>query len=190
MSVTLHRAGADDRPAILRLMDEARGEHLNDEERAQQGFVQGQMDESTLARIQAGPGVFVACDGPILAGFAMTSTASAAGSGLAVETAKVAAKVVPELSLDKIFLYGPVVVDRRYQGQGLLTRLLVHVCIELRAQFSLGALFIDRANQKSLAIHRHYPMDERASFEFKKRSYVVFTFSPAKIGSHLGSERG
>jgi len=167
-------------------MDEARGEHLNKEERAQQGFVQGQMDESSLARIQAGPGVFVVRDGPILAGFAMTSTASLTGSGLAVETAKAAAKAVPELPLDNVFLYGPVVVDRRYQGQGLLTRLLVHVCIELQAKFALGALFIDRANQKSLAIHRHYPMDERASFEFKQRSYVVFTFLPAKIVNHYG----
>lgn len=186
MAVTLHRAGADERPAILSLMDAARGAHLNDAERARQGFVQGQMDVAALARMQAGPGVFVVRDGPILAGFAMTSTASMAGSGLAVATVQAAVEANPELPLDKIFLYGPVIVDRRYQGQGLLTRLLVHVCMELRAQFALGALFIDRANQKSLAIHRHYPMDERASFEFKQRSYVVFTFSPARIVNHYG----
>ena len=184
MSITLDRSNADDRPAILRLMDEARGEHLNEKERAQQGFVQGQMDESSLAHFQAGPGVFVARDGPTLAGFCMTSTANIAGSGLAIETAKAAAKAVPEIATDKLFLYGPVAIDRRYQGQGLLTKLLVHVCIELRTQFELGALFVERANQKSLAVHRHYPMDEIATFEFKERFYVVFTFSPATIVNH------
>lgn len=184
MSVILSRAGVDDHSAILSLMDQARGEHLSEAQRAQQGFVQGQMDEASLVRIQAGPGIFVAREGSVLAGFAMTSSASVEGSGLAVETAKTAAQAVPELPLDKIFLYGPVVVDRRYQGQGLLTRLLLHVCIELQAEFSLGALFVDRANQKSLAIHQHYPMDQRASFEFKQRTYTVFTFSPADIINH------
>lgn len=186
MSVILNRAGVDDHSAILRLMDEARGEHLTEEQLAQQGFVQGQMDEASLARIQAGPGIFVACDGSTVAGFAMTSTASVAGSGLAVETAKAAAQAAPELPVDKIFLYGPVVVARRYQGQGLLTRLLLHVCIEQQAKFSLGALFVDRANKKSLAVHQHYPMDQRASFEFNNRSYTVFTFSPTHIIKHYG----
>lgn len=186
MSVILSRATVGDHPAILKLMSEARGEHLSEAQRAQQGFVQGQMDESSLVRIQAGPGVFVARDGSTLAGFAMTSTASVTGSGLAVETAKAAAQAAPELPLDKMFLYGPVVVARRYQGQGLLTRLLLHVCIEQQTKFSLGALFVDRANQKSLAIHQHYPMAQPASFEFKQRSYTVFTFSPTDIIKYYG----
>ena len=46
MSVILSRADVSDHSAILRLMDEARGEHLSQAQRAQQGFVQGQMDES------------------------------------------------------------------------------------------------------------------------------------------------
>ena len=104
----------------------------------------------------------------------------------AVETAKAAAEAAPEFPLDKVFLYGPVVVARRYQGQGLLTRLLLHVCIEQQAKFSLGALFVDRANQKSLAIHQHYPMEQRASFEFNKGSYTVFTFSPTDIIKRYG----
>lgn len=187
MSIIIDRSSAEDRTAILALMDKAHGKHLTDEERAQQGFIQGQMDEPTLARIQLGTGVFVVRDGSTLAGFAMTSTARiAAKNGLVVEMVKTVTQAVPEWQLDKIFLYGPVAVDRRYQGQGLLTRLLIYVCTAFREQFALGALFVDNANQKSLAIHRHYPMDERANFEFKNRSYVIFTFSPENIINHYG----
>ena len=184
MSVILSRADVSDHSAILRLMDEARGEHLSQAQRAQQGFVQGQMDEASLAGLQAGLGIFVARDGVTLAGFAMTSTASVAGSGLAVATAQAAAQAAPDLPLEQIFLYGPVVVAQEYQGQGLLTRLLLHVCAEHQARFTLGALFVDHANQKSLAVHQHYPMDQQTSFEFNKRSYTVFTFSPTHVIKH------
>lgn len=186
MPIRLDRSYADDRPAILALMDEARGRDLSDAERAQQGFVQGRMDESSLTRLQAGTGVFVARDGATLVGFAMTSAAHSAKNDLAVEMLRIAAQAESEVQPEKTFLYGPVAVDRRYQGQGLLTRLLIHVCTELRTQFKLGVLFIDRANHKSLTIHREYLMDERSGFEFKGRSYVVFTFSPAAILDHYG----
>lgn len=56
MPITTDRSAAHDRPAILGLMDEARGLDLSDDERAQAGFVQGAMDESLLARLQSGPG--------------------------------------------------------------------------------------------------------------------------------------
>ena len=40
MPITTDRSAAHDRPAILGLMDEARGLDLSDDERAQAGFVQ------------------------------------------------------------------------------------------------------------------------------------------------------
>lgn len=180
MPITIDRSNADDRHAILKLMDASRGEHLNDEARARQGFVQGRMDEALLARFQAELGVFVIRDGPVLAGFAMASRAIAAGNELAAETAEIAVQATG-VSLDRIYLHGPVAIDRRYQGQGLLTRLLRRVCGELRDQFEVGTLFVEYANHRSLAIHRHYPMDEVAGFESNHRRYAIFTFSPADI---------
>ena len=184
MPITIDRSNERDRPAILRLMDEARGEDMNDDERAQAGFVQGQMDESLLARFQSGPGVFVAREGAAVAGFCMTSIPGMAGGGPPAEMIKAVVQAMPELSLDQLFLYGPVAVSRRYQGQGVLTQLLIRVCTELRAQFELGALFVERANQKSLSVHRHYPMKESTMFMFKDRSYVVFTFAPNDVVNH------
>lgn len=185
MAITIERSSVEDRPAILRLMDEARGAHLSAEERARQGFVQGAMDEPLLARIQADLGVFVLRDGPVLAGFAMTSRAKAATGTLVVRTAKLAAQSAPALPLASVYMHGPVAIDRRYRGQKLLTRLLIHVCTEMQEQFERGALFVEHANQRSLAVHRHYPMDEVADFEGAAgRVYSVFAFSPAEVVEH------
>ncbi len=184
MPITTDRSAAHDRPAILGLMDEARGLDLSDDERAQAGFVQGAMDESLLARLQSGPGVFVARDGSALAGFCITSTLEMVASGPPAEMIKALLQAMPELPLDQLFLYGPVAVSRRHQGQGVLTRLLFRVSTELRSRFALGALFVEHANQKSLAVHRHYPMTESAAFMFKDRAYIVFTFSPGDVVDH------
>jgi len=185
MPVTTDRSNENDRPAILELMDEARGQDLNDDERAQAGFVQGQMDESLLVRFQSGPGVFVAREGSALAGFCMTSIPGMAGGGPPAETTRAVVQALPELSLDHLFLYGPVAVSRRYQGQGVLTPLLIRVCNELRSRFELGALFVELGNQKSLSVHRHYPMKESTMFMFKDRSCVVFTFAPNDVVNHF-----
>lgn len=178
MAIEIERSDANDRAEILALMIQARGDDLSDDERARRGFVQGQMNEAMLSEFQSGTGVFVARDGAALVGFCMTSIPGMAKGGPPRELVRAVTEALPEVSLDKIFLYGPVAVDRRYQGQGILTRLLLHACTELRARFELGALFVENSNRKSLAVHRHYRMDERAVFVFNDRQYVAFTFAP------------
>jgi len=178
MTVTVRRSGPADRPAILALMDAARVEGLSAAERAERGFVQGRMDADVLARFEEGPGVFVAEQGGDLAGFAMTSVPGTVTSG------------PPRSAVDalgdghgRVFLYGPAAVDPRYQGRGVLTTLLVALSRALRDRYDLGVAFVEEANAKSLAVHRHYGMAEAATFVFDGRDYVVFTFSPAEFAA-------
>ncbi|MEV6011933.1 GNAT family N-acetyltransferase [Streptomyces sp. NPDC051976] len=81
--------------------------------------------------------------------------------------------------LGRISLYGPVAVDERFQGRGVLTRLLTALSRALAEDFDLAVAFVETANQRSLAVHRHYEMAEAAHFEAGGRTYVAFTFSPA-----------
>lgn len=180
-------SGAADRGAILALLAEARGDDLNDAERARQGFVQGQMDASILARFQAGSGVFVAREGPTLAGVAMTSLPGMVEHGPPGRTAAVMARTYPDVPRDRMFLYGPLAIDRRYQGRGLLTQMLIHVCDALGERFDRGGAFVETANQKSLAIHHHYPMAESAQFTINERDYAVFTFAPKQVLAYYNS---
>ncbi|MDI9917461.1 hypothetical protein [Rhodococcus sp. IEGM 1379] len=77
------------------------------------------------------------------------------------------------------FMYGPVAVDENFQGRGVLSKLLTGLSTVHLASYDLGALFVEAANQKSLAVHRHYGMAELARFTLGEREYVVFTFEPA-----------
>ncbi|MCQ4209673.1 GNAT family N-acetyltransferase [Streptomyces longispororuber] len=180
MTITVRRSRPDDHAAILALMDRARGLGLSDEERARRGFVQGSMTPELLERFQDGPGIFVADAAGELAGFAITSEAG----GLPPEhPASAAVTAVVEAArgrdLGRMFLYGPVAVDDRFQGRGVLTRLITALSRALRDDFDLAVAFVETANERSLAVHRHYGMTEAARFERGGRTYVAFTFSPA-----------
>jgi GNAT superfamily N-acetyltransferase len=159
-------------------MEQARGQGLSDEQRAKRGFVQGVMDDATLIRVESGTGVFVAVEDGRLAGFAMTARPGMVQSGpplLAVQAAQAAAGNC------RLFMYGPAAVDPHFQGRGVLTSLLKTLCAVLRDDFDLGIAFVEDANQKSLAVHRHYGMTEVPGFTFEKRKYHVFTFHPAEL---------
>ncbi len=162
-------------------MRAARGEGLSSAERAERGFVQGAMNDDVLARFQEDPGVFVAEEDGELAGFAMTSVPGAVSSG------------PPKLAVDAVaggaraprrpFLYGPAAVDPRWQGRGALTAMLTALCRELMGRFDRGIAFVEVANEKSLAVHRHYGMTEAARFHHDERPYLVFTFDPAAFAA-------
>lgn len=177
MTITVRLSEPSDRGAIRALMQASTGENLTPEQRAEQGFVQGAMDEETIARFQAGPGVFVAEEDGSLAGFAMTSEPGLFNAGPVKSTVDAVAAHSPEGT--RLFMYGPVAVDAGFQGRGVLSKLLTALSNDLAGRFDLGALFVEAANEKSLAVHRHYGMAEPARFTLGDREYVVFTFEPA-----------
>lgn len=178
MTIDVRRSEPGDRVAILRLMETARGDGLSPQERAERGFVQGTMTEAVLARFEAGTGVFLAEEDGRLAGFAMTSDTAAVPDGPPRRTLEAARAVVGDR---RIFLYGPAAVDPDFQGRGVLSLLLRNLSERLVGGFDLGVAFVEDANRKSLAVHRHYGMSEVPGFSIGERIYHVFTFEPAQF---------
>ncbi|MFF0159805.1 GNAT family N-acetyltransferase [Streptomyces sp. NPDC005263] len=180
MTIDIRRSRPEDHAAILSLMDKARGVGLSDEERARRGFVQGNLTGELLNRFQDGPGIFVADAAGELAGFAITSEPGWLPPGHPAAAAVAAVtKAADGRDLGRLFLYGPVAVDDRFQGRGVLTKLLTALSRALQGDFDLAVAFVETANERSLAVHRHYEMAEDAHFEAGGRTYVAFTFSPA-----------
>lgn len=178
MTTAVRRSDAADRPTILALMQQLRGVDLSDEERARLGFIQGRMDDDMLAGMQRGTGVFVAEVDGELAGFAVTFTPDMAVSGPPRQLVETLAGE-PGASLVRRFLYGPAGVDPRFQGHGVLRMLLATIGRELADRFDQGILFVEKANEKSLAVHRHLGMTATGEFSFAGRRYVVLSFDPA-----------
>ena len=187
MQITL--STAQDRPAMLALFAEAQGSDLSEEERSRTGFVQGRMDETVLARFQADLGVYVARDGSVLAGLWAVSTPAPGMQGPPAEMIKAVQHALPEMPLATMFMSGPIAVARHYQGQGIMSMLLHRLCEDLRGRYALGVSFVEAANHKSLAVHRHYGMQEVTTFLFAGRQYLVFAFRPDELGERRAAAR-
>ncbi|QHK18537.1 GNAT family N-acetyltransferase [Pseudarthrobacter psychrotolerans] len=141
------------------------------------------MDEAILERLEGGSGIFVAEVDGKLAGFAMTSDpGQATHNGPAVRALELAAEDEPTL---RRFLYGPAAVSPAFQGQGILSGLLVDLSLRLQEQFDQGVAFVDHANERSLAVHRHFGMSALSSFELNGSLYTAFIFHPELFTDRL-----
>ncbi|MGB8404434.1 MAG: GNAT family N-acetyltransferase [Mycobacterium sp.] len=174
MTISVRRSGSADIGAIMALMGRSRGDALSPAQRAEQGFVQGSMNAEMLTRFQQGTGVFLAEEDIRLAGFAMTSRADTAPGGPPKLAADAAKRALGEQQ--RMFMYGPAAVAPEFQGRGVLTTLLTYLSRELRDRFDVGVAFVEDANQKSLAVHRHYGMTEVPGFRYQDRDYHVLVF--------------
>lgn len=175
MTLTIRRSDTHDQPAILALMDAARGDGLSTQERSERGFVQGVMTLETIAVLQEGPGIFVAVEDGVLAGFVMSSIPESTRNVAAKTAVSVAAGELDDPSL-RLFLYGPAVVSPDFQGRGILSQLLVRMCTDLASSFDVGVAMVEAVNKKSMAVHSHYGMRRSAPYDVEGRQYFAFSF--------------
>lgn len=179
--IEIIKSGKEDIDDILTLLGEAKGDNLSSEEKAREGFIQGNINRDMILHFQSDPGIFIAKSSDQTAGVAIVSRGEPCKQGPAAELYRTVLNNTPGLTGNELFLYGPVTVKKEYRGQGILTLLLKQVCLELQDDFKLGAAFVDQTNEKSLQIHRHYPMDESGYFYFNEKKYSVFTFAPSSV---------
>ncbi|WP_128331079.1 hypothetical protein [Apibacter sp. HY039] len=184
----IEKAVQEDIKEILSILDEAKGSDLSEEERKKQGFVQGKINEDLLLKFIKGLGVYIAKSFGEIAGVVLVSKGGVIKNGPAGELYKSVVDIFPRVNKEQIFLYGPAAIKRSYRGRGILTLLLTHICLTLENDFVLGAAFVEKNNEKSLQIHRHYPMNESGSFIFDEKVYQIFTFNPSEVISFYNTK--
>ncbi|MGW4487313.1 N-acetyltransferase family protein [Amycolatopsis sp. NPDC004368] len=177
MTISVRRSGPADRPAVLALLNGARGLDLSPAERAAQGFVQGSFTEERLGAFDTTTGIYLAEADGDAAGVALTSPSGSGFGGPPGRTVEVARAAG---LTDGVFLYGPVTVAPSHRGQGVV-RLLLAAVAEHLADHTAGVLFVERANEKSLAVHTHLGMTHIGDFTHAEREYAVFSFSPKQF---------
>ena len=180
MTVTIRKAAAADRARVLALILAEHEDRLPEHVRARQGFLQGRWDESRLAALEDGPGIFLAEEDGELAGLAVTADGCGAGvdEGPPRLTVAAAGDTASCGGLGPILLYGPVVVAPRFRGRGLVRLLLAEIGLRLGDRFDRAALFVEQSNRTSMAVHRRLGMHEHGEFTFAGRGYTVFIFQP------------
>lgn len=170
-----------DYPAILALQAQNVPEHLS-AERRRQGFIVSKMDEAQLAHINTELGILVADAEGQLAGFVCLTQAHMQPRPEVVDAMLAALDAQHfdnrPIQQQRYFLYGPVCLDQRWRGKGVLKKLFAAVKNHTRASFDLGILFIDDANPHSLAAHQQgLGMTVVTTFTCRGKRYSLLAFA-------------
>jgi GNAT superfamily N-acetyltransferase len=162
MATTVRPAHDADFRWIVDLIDRHRGEDLTAQQRSRQGFVQGHWDVPTLRRLAAGPGIVLAEVDGKPAGVAISSAPGAVATGPASRVNELAAQRFRPAAY---FLYGPVVVDDPFRGQGVLRALDARLFAGAAGHYQVGVAFIEDSNAASLAVHDRLGWQAFATFD-------------------------
>jgi L-amino acid N-acyltransferase YncA len=81
------------------------------------------------------------------------------------------------LSSYRLFIYGPVCVDKSYRGHGLLHGLYDVLLREVSGIYEVGTAFVSKDNPHSLSAHVNgLGMANTGEFEFRGRHYDILAF--------------
>jgi predicted GNAT superfamily acetyltransferase len=178
--VEFRRAGADDLAAIAALQSANYIGNLAPEER-RQGFLSAEFTAAQIAAIASDLGIIVAVASRDVLGYlcAFRRQFDHRSPVLAamLETFPVVRFEGRPLSAYESFIYGPVCIDRRYRGRGLLRGLYEALLEEMAGRFEVGVAFVARGNPHSLRAHvRGLGMVEVGEFEVGGNAYVTLAF--------------
>lgn len=177
-----------DAAAMAALFAANHADTLSEEQRAEQGFVQGSLDEDTLRAMAGAGALLVAEDGGRVAGVLMLSDAQ----GVPSPPPPVAALLERQetllwddrpLSTLRWLLYGPVVVDAGHRGQGVARALFDKALAAARDRHAEAVVaFIEADNRPSWHVHVDgFGMRPLGDFTIDGRTYHVVA-APTRSG--------
>jgi hypothetical protein len=179
--MVFRKAQESDFGEILRVQKENLVTNLGEEEKGE-GFLSIQFDPPQLREILGTLGIFVASKEQRFAGYLMAQTLE---FGMQFPVIKKMASRFQGLQFlgrplrqHRIFIYGPVCVERGYRGSGILEGLFHVMGDALRGQFSAGVAFISKSNPRSYEAHvRKLGMQAISEFEFDGKNFWILAFS-------------
>lgn len=86
------------------------------------------------------------------------------------------------IDVERSFQYGPVCIDRRLRGSGILPDLFAKMRTSFAPKFPIGVTFINQLNQRSLMAHtRKLDLEIIDEFESNGNSFYTLAFSTTKF---------
>ncbi len=174
------RAVPPDFPDILELQRQNLLQNLEHQD-LQEGFLSIEYSLEQLERLNRELGIFVARDNDRLAGYLIAqpmdfALQSPLISSMVRRFPDVHYKKRP-LSELKIFIYGPVCIDRDFRGRGVLEGIYAVMLATVKGHYDAGVAFVSRKNPRSLYAHRDkLGMKVVDEFEFSGLKYDTLVF--------------
>jgi len=147
-----------------------------------QGFLMIEFTREQLYKINSELGIFVAIHDKKVIGYLMAESVDfAVGSPLIAHMFNRLTEFtfddVP-LSSCKLFIYGPVCIDKHYRGQTILNELFQVMLKTLQGQYDLGIAFVSKLNPRSFNAHNNkLGMRIADEFEFNGQKYWTLIFT-------------
>lgn len=143
-----------DVPAMAGLFDANHHDALTEEQRADQGFVQGSLDSAALSGMADAGSLLIADDQGQVAGLLALSSPESMPAPPPPVRALIEAQDTLSwegrpLSACRWLLYGPVVVDTSYRGRGVGRGLFTMAIGEASGRADAVVAFIEAANRPS-----------------------------------------
>lgn len=178
--VKFRRANQQDFPAILKIQAANYIGNLTVEER-EEGFLSAEFTPEQVAEMASDLGIIVASDSSSVLGYLCGFRCDFHHQSPVIAKMLEAFDSVPyegkPLSSYKVFIYGPVCLDRAHRRRGLLRGLYEALKREVTERFDVGVAFVARGNPHSLRAHvAGLGMAEVGEFEVKGNVYVILAF--------------
>ena len=152
------------------------------EKELSQGFLMIEFTREQLYKINGELGIYAAIKGNEVIGYLMAlSVGFAIGSPLIAHMftrlKEFTFDKVP-LSFCKLFVYGPVCIDRQYRGQKILDELFKVMLKTLQGLYDAGVAFVSKSNPRSFNAHTiKLGMQISDEFEFNGQNYWTLIFA-------------
>ncbi len=146
-----------------------------------QGFLSVELTWNQLQTINTDLGIFVSIHDKTVIGYLMAETVEfAMGSPLmALMLQRIKGTTVEgfPLSTSRLFVYGPVCIESRYRGIGILEKLFALMKETLKDDYDVGIAFVAQINARSYHAHTtKLGMKKIDSFEYLGKQYFTLAF--------------
>lgn len=181
------RATREDIPAILDVQDANFIGNLEDAER-REGFLSVKFTREQFEEMAGQVGIIVAVVGGRLAGYLCASSCEFNRPFPLLAAMMQQFDVIDyrgrSLAASRVFIYGPVCIDRPYRGQGLLRGLYDMLQREAAGRYDIGVAFVAGDNPHSLRVHLDgLGMAHVGEFAFSEKRYHILAFAVRSDGS-------
>jgi GNAT superfamily N-acetyltransferase len=176
-------ASEDDAAAMAELFAANHHDVLSEQQRIDQGFVQGRLDTDAMRSLAASRNMLLADDKGQIAGLLGLSPPGIMPSPpppvrVLLDTQELLSWQGNSLSETRWLLYGPVVVDAAYRGRGVARGLFNMAIKEAARRADVMVTFIETSNLHSLHVHiEGFGMRPLTEFVADGRNYNVLATS-------------
>lgn len=155
------------------------------------GFVTtGFTPEELRAIIEEEQGIFIAVENDIVLGYVMSASWQFWSkwpifSHMINDLPKLS-YLGQTLTVDNSYQYGPVCIDKRVRGSGLLENLFDFALESMSKKYPILVTFVNKINERSYAAHkRKLGLDVIQEFEFNNNTYYEMVFDTSKRVSNI-----